>query len=60
MPKIRLSNIISNVPLQRKLEILADLHDKFNQYSIHELCDALDVARGTFYYFLLKFLRFSF
>jgi Transposase and inactivated derivatives len=46
---IKLSNAISNIPLQRKLEILADLHDKFNQYSIHELCDALDVARGTFY-----------
>ena len=46
---IRLSNIVSNVPLRKRLEILADLHSKFEQYSVHELCDAMDVARGTFY-----------
>ncbi len=46
---IRLSAIIENVPLQKRLEILARLHEQFEQYSVHELCEALNVARGTFY-----------
>ncbi len=46
---IRLSAIIENVPLQKRLEILARLHEQFEQYSVHELCEALSVARGTFY-----------
>jgi len=46
---IRLSAIIENVPLQKRLEILARLYEQFEQYSIHELCEALSVARGTFY-----------
>ena len=46
---VRLSNIVNDVPLQKKLEILAGLHSKFDKYSVHELCEALDVARGTFY-----------
>ena len=46
---IRLSNIIDDVPRIKKLEILTELHGKFPQYSVHELCDALNVARGTFY-----------
>ncbi len=46
---IRLSAIIEELPLQRRLAILAQLHEQFEQYSVHELCEALNVARGTFY-----------
>lgn len=46
---IRLSSIIEEAPLQKRLEILARLHEQFEQYSVHELCEALDVARGNFY-----------
>ena len=33
-------------PLREKLEALEKL---YGQYSVHALCDALDVSRGTFY-----------
>ncbi len=33
-------------PLQEKLAALEEL---YGQYSVHTLCDALDVSRGTFY-----------
>ena len=47
---IRLSNYIAEVPLQRKLSTLVELYQKPNNpYSVHELCDALGVSRGTFY-----------
>ena len=46
---IRLSGIIEEVPLQKRLVILARLHEKFEQYSVNELCEALNVSRGTFY-----------
>ena len=46
---IRLSNLIDEAPLRKRLEILARLHDQFEQYSVHELCEALNVSRGTFY-----------
>ena len=46
---IRLSQITEAVPLKRRLEILATLHGQFGHYSVHELCEALNVARGTFY-----------
>lgn len=46
---IHLSGIIEEVPLRRRLEILAQLHEQFNHYSVHELCEALNVSRGTFY-----------
>lgn len=45
---IRLSNIISDVPRIKRLEILTDLYEK-HDYSVHELCEALDISRGTFY-----------
>jgi len=35
-----------SAPLKEKLEILEKLH---GQYSVHALCDALEVSRGTFY-----------
>lgn len=46
---IRLSNIIDDVPRSKRLEILARLHEQFEQYSVHELCEALNISRGTFY-----------
>lgn len=47
---IRLTGYISNVPLQKKLVFLESLYQKSdNPYSVYELCEALYVARGTFY-----------
>ena len=46
---VRLSNIIDDVPRRKRLEILARLHEQFEQYSVHELCKALNISRGTFY-----------
>lgn len=46
---IRLSGIINEVPLQKRLDILETIHNQHEKYSIHELCEALSVARGTFY-----------
>ena len=46
---IRLSNLLAEVPLRRRLDILEDLHERFEQYNVHELCEALGVSRGTFY-----------
>ena len=44
---IRLSDIIEEV--QKRLAFLARLHEQFEQYSVHKLCEALNVSRGTFY-----------
>lgn len=46
---IRLSGLIDQASRQKRLEILARLHEQFEQYSVHELCEALNVSRGTFY-----------
>lgn len=47
---IHLSGYLSEVPLQRKLSTLESIYQQpDNQYSVYELCEALDVARGTFY-----------
>lgn len=47
---IHLSSYLSEVPLQRKLSTLESIYQQpDNQYSVYELCEALDVARGTFY-----------
>lgn len=46
---IVLSQIIDGTPLRQLLEILAKLHEQFEQYSVHELCETLNVFRGTFY-----------
>ena len=50
MEIIHQSGYLSSVPLQRKLATLEELYNRTdNLYSVHELCDALGVARGTFY-----------
>ena len=50
MEIIHHSGYLSSVPLQKKLATLEELYNRpDNPYSVHELCDALGVARGTFY-----------
>lgn len=50
MEIIRLSGYLASVTLQQKLATLKKLYNQpDNPYSVHELCDALGVARGTFY-----------
>ena len=50
MEIIHHSGYLSSVPLQKKLATLEELYSRpDNPYSVHELCDALGVARGTFY-----------
>lgn len=50
MEIIRLSQCITSVPLQKRLSILENLyHQSDNTYSVHALCGALNVARGTFF-----------
>ena len=46
---IQLSGLIDEVPLRRRLDILETLHAQHEEYNVHELCEALNVARGTFY-----------
>lgn len=46
---IRLSGYLAEVPLRRKLEVLEKIYHENQQFSVHELCEALGVARGTFY-----------
>lgn len=46
---IRLSGLIDEVPLRRRLDILETSHTQHEEYNVHELCEALNVARGTFY-----------
>lgn len=46
---VRLSGVIQSVPRQKRLEIMAGLYSKFDQYSISELCEAMEIAKGTFY-----------
>ncbi len=43
------------MPLQKKLSVLGNIyHQPDNLYSVHELCEALDVARGTFYNYIFR------
>lgn len=47
---IQLSGYLSKVPLQDKLATLEHFYNEMSDlYSVHELCEALDVSRGTFY-----------
>lgn len=50
MEIIRASGYLEEVPLKRKLISLEQIYRiEDSPYSVHELCDALGVARGTFY-----------
>ena len=55
MEVIKRSGYIADVPLQKKLSVLESIYRQpANTYSIHELCEALDVARGTFYNYIFR------
>lgn len=46
---IRTTGYLEEVPLQRKLKALEQMYrTEDSPYSVHELCEALGVARGTF------------
>ena len=46
---IRQSGPIANIPLQNRLAFLEQFYREHSNFSVHELCEAMDVARGTFY-----------
>lgn len=46
---IRASGFISAVPLGDRLAFLEKLYRSDSGYSVHTICEAMDVARGTFY-----------
>ena len=55
MEIIKQSGYITNVPLQKRLSALERIYRQpDNIYSVYELCEALDVARGTFYNYILR------
>ena len=50
MEIIQATGYLAEIPLHRKLKTLEQMyHTEGSQYSIYELCEALGVARGTFY-----------
>lgn len=52
---IRLTGFLEKVPLKTKLATLEELYKaEENPYSVYEPCEALDVARGTFYNHILR------
>ena len=55
MEIIKRSGYIADVPLQKKLSVLENIYRQAdNTYSVHELCEALDIARGTFYNYIFR------
>lgn len=47
---IRQSGYLEQIPLSKRLDTLEKIYQQPNHpYNVHELCDALQVARGTFY-----------
>ena len=55
MEIIKRSGYIADVPQQKKLSVLENIYRQAdNTYSVHELCEALDIARGTFYKYIFR------
>ena len=48
---IKKTNILPNAPLQQKLYVAEKLS---GEYSVHMICDALDISRGTYYNHILR------
>lgn len=46
---IKLSQCMDEIPLTKRIDMLEQLYKHESQYSIHDICEALGVARGTFY-----------
>lgn len=51
---LRIADCTASSPLRKKLKALEPL---YGQYSVHTLCEALDVPRGTFYNYILRSKR---
>ena len=52
---IKRSGYIADVPLQKKLSFLESFYrQEGNPHSVYELCEALEVARGTFYNYIFR------
>lgn len=45
---IHCTGLVTEIPLQKKLALLEGIYHE-GKYSVYELCEALNVARGTFY-----------
>ena len=55
MEIIKRSGYIADVPLQKRLSALESIYRQpDNTYSVYELCEALEVARGTFYNYIFR------
>ena len=55
MEIIKHSGYIADVPLQKRLSALESIYRQpDNTYSVYELCEALEVARGTFYNYIFR------
>ena len=55
MEIIKHSGYIADVPLQKSLSALESIYRQpDNTYSVYELCEALEVARGTFYNYIFR------
>ena len=55
MEIIKRSGYIADVPLQKKLSVLESIYRQpGNTYSVYELCEALEVSRGTFYNYIFR------
>ena len=55
MEIIKQSGYIADVPLQKRLSALESIYrQSTNTYSVYELCEALEVARGTFYNYIFR------
>ncbi len=50
---LKTAHCLPSDSLDTKLEALESLHNE-NKYSVHMLCEALDVPRGTFYNHILR------
>ena len=48
---IKKANVLPNAPLQQKFYVAEKLS---GEYSVHMICDALDIARGTYYNHILR------
>ena len=48
---IKKANVLPNAPLQQKLYVAEKLS---GEYSVHMICDALDIARETYYNHVLR------
>lgn len=46
---LRLTKCVSSIPLKKRLAIMDEIYGSYPRYSVHEICEAMEVSRGTFY-----------